>query len=168
LADDLDFDFLSEVKRGIGTRSSITSVTATFSARTRQSKSSSSRSKQRSANRWPPGALLRIGLPTGESGSSYAFERATPFTVPKLLQEKIIQSFEASKYVGAVVKPMEGIAADYQLLIDLRSFQITGAPTAHVEFAAKILLGRTSSDRIPSTRSGQARERGGRWAAGVM
>ena len=37
---------------------------------------------------------------------------------------------------------MEGLAADYQLLIDLRSFQITGAaatPTAHVEFAAKIL-----------------------------
>ena len=63
-------------------------------------------------------------------------------TIPKLLQEKIIQSFEASNYVGAVARPMEGLAADYQLLIDLRSFQITGAsaaPTAHVEFAAKIL-----------------------------
>jgi phospholipid/cholesterol/gamma-HCH transport system substrate-binding protein len=63
-------------------------------------------------------------------------------TIPKLLQEKIIQSFEASNYVGAVAKPMEGLASDYQLLIDLRSFQITGtpaAPTAHVEFAAKIL-----------------------------
>jgi phospholipid/cholesterol/gamma-HCH transport system substrate-binding protein len=63
-------------------------------------------------------------------------------TIPKLLQEKIIQSFEASNYVGAVAKPMEGLAADYQLLIDLRSFQITGtpaAPTAHVEFAAKLL-----------------------------
>ena len=100
--------------------------------------------------------MRRIGLPTGESGSSYAFERATPFTVPKLLQEKIIQSFEASKYVGAVVKPMEGIAADYQLLIDLRSFQITGAPTAHVEFAAKILLGRTHR-RIAFLRRGPAK-----------
>jgi phospholipid/cholesterol/gamma-HCH transport system substrate-binding protein len=63
-------------------------------------------------------------------------------SVPKLLQEKIIQSFEASNYVAAVAKPMEGLAADYQLLIDLRSFKITGAstaPTAHVEFAAKIL-----------------------------
>jgi phospholipid/cholesterol/gamma-HCH transport system substrate-binding protein len=49
---------------------------------------------------------------------------------------------ETPNYVGAVAKPMEGLAADYQLLIDLRSFQITGAPaapTAHVEFAAKIL-----------------------------
>jgi phospholipid/cholesterol/gamma-HCH transport system substrate-binding protein len=63
-------------------------------------------------------------------------------TIPKLLQEKIIQSFEASNYVAAVAKPMEGLVADYQLLIDLRSFQITGAagaPTAHVEFAAKLL-----------------------------
>ena len=63
-------------------------------------------------------------------------------TLPKLLQEKVIQSFEASNYVGAVARPMEGLAADYQLLIDLRSFQIGGtaaAPTAHVEFAAKIL-----------------------------
>jgi phospholipid/cholesterol/gamma-HCH transport system substrate-binding protein len=63
-------------------------------------------------------------------------------TIPNLLQEKIIQSFEASDYVAAVARPMEGLAADYQLLIDLRSFQITGAagaPTAHVEFAAKIL-----------------------------
>ena len=37
---------------------------------------------------------------------------------------------------------MEGLAADYQLLIDLRSFNITGpsaAPVARVQFAAKIL-----------------------------
>ena len=63
-------------------------------------------------------------------------------TIPKLFQEKIIQSFEASNYVGAVARPMEGLAADYQLLIDLRSFKITGpsaAPTARVEFAAKVL-----------------------------
>ncbi len=74
-------------------------------------------------------------------------------TIPKLLQEKIIQSFEASNYVGAVAKPMEGIAADYQLLIDLRSFQITGAPAmpmAHVEFAAKIL---GKAGRIVGSRS---------------
>jgi len=51
---------------------------------------------------------------------------------------------------------MEGIAADYELLIDLRSFQITGAPTAHVEFAAKILLGRTHR-RIAFLRRGPAK-----------
>jgi phospholipid/cholesterol/gamma-HCH transport system substrate-binding protein len=63
-------------------------------------------------------------------------------TLPKLLQEKVIESLEKSKYVGAVARPMEGLAADFQLLIDLRRFQVAGAPgaaAAHVEFAAKIL-----------------------------
>jgi phospholipid/cholesterol/gamma-HCH transport system substrate-binding protein len=63
-------------------------------------------------------------------------------TLPKLLQEKVIESLEKSKYVSAVARPMEGLAADFQLLIDLRRFQVTGAPSAaaaHVEFAAKIL-----------------------------
>ena len=79
-------------------------------------------------------------------------------TIPKLLQEKIIQSFEASNYVGAVAKPMEGLAADYQLLIDLRSFQITGtpaAPTAHVEFAAKILGEGRTDRRVANLRRGR-------------
>jgi phospholipid/cholesterol/gamma-HCH transport system substrate-binding protein len=61
--------------------------------------------------------------------------------LPKMVQQKIIQSFDNSHYVGAVARPMEGLAADYQLLIDIRSFQIVTAPdvTADVEFAAKIL-----------------------------
>jgi phospholipid/cholesterol/gamma-HCH transport system substrate-binding protein len=64
-------------------------------------------------------------------------------TIPKMLQARIVQSFENSKYVGAVARPMEGLAADYQLVIDLRSFQIalspTGSPVAQVEFAAGIV-----------------------------
>jgi phospholipid/cholesterol/gamma-HCH transport system substrate-binding protein len=69
--------------------------------------------------------------------------------IPKLLQAKLIESFENSNYVAAVARPMEGLNADYQLLIDIRNFQISPArtgpvagsapPAAHVEFAAKIL-----------------------------
>jgi hypothetical protein len=51
-------------------------------------------------------------------------------TIPKVPQEKIIQSFEASNYVRAVARPIEGLAADYQLLLDLRSFRIMGPSTA--------------------------------------
>ncbi len=64
-------------------------------------------------------------------------------TIPKMLQARIVQSFENSKYVGAVAKPLEGLAADYQLVIDIRSFQILsgpdGSPVAQVEFAAKVV-----------------------------
>ena len=70
--------------------------------------------------------------------------------IPKLLQAKLIESFENSNYVAAVARPMEGLSADYQLLIDIRNFQISPAQSgtakldttpavAHVQFAAKIL-----------------------------
>jgi phospholipid/cholesterol/gamma-HCH transport system substrate-binding protein len=64
-------------------------------------------------------------------------------SIPKMLQARIVQSLENSKYVGAVAKPMEGLAADYQLAIDVRSFQImqgpAGSPMAQVEFGAKVV-----------------------------
>jgi phospholipid/cholesterol/gamma-HCH transport system substrate-binding protein len=70
-------------------------------------------------------------------------------TIPKLLQARIVQSFENSNYLGAVARPMEGLTADYQLAIDVRSFQVSNAPDqaeqpaagpiARVGFAAKIL-----------------------------
>jgi phospholipid/cholesterol/gamma-HCH transport system substrate-binding protein len=64
-------------------------------------------------------------------------------TIPKMLQARMIQSFENSKYVGAVARPMEGLAADYQLIIEIRNFQIApgpaGSPVAQVEFAAKVV-----------------------------
>jgi phospholipid/cholesterol/gamma-HCH transport system substrate-binding protein len=64
-------------------------------------------------------------------------------TIPKMLQARIVQTLENSKYVAAVARPMEGLAADYQLVIDIRSFQIVpgpaGSPVAQVEFAAKVV-----------------------------
>lgn len=64
-------------------------------------------------------------------------------TVPKLVQAKIIQALDNSNYLGGVSRPMDGLAADYQLLIDIRAFQLSGAPgeAAEVEFAAKVLGG---------------------------
>src|SRR5262249_810233 len=70
-------------------------------------------------------------------------------TIPKLLQARIVQSFENSNYLGAVARPMEGLTADYRLPIDVRSFQVSdvpdltdrpaAGPMAHVALAAKIL-----------------------------
>ncbi len=70
-------------------------------------------------------------------------------TIPKLLQARIVQSFENSNYLAAVAQPMDGLTADYQLAIDIRSFEVSDRPDsakrpatgamAHVAFAAKIL-----------------------------
>jgi phospholipid/cholesterol/gamma-HCH transport system substrate-binding protein len=62
-------------------------------------------------------------------------------SVPKLVQEKIIQSFENAHYTGAVSRPIGQLAADYQLIIDLRAFDVALSPSPHaeIEFTAKIL-----------------------------
>jgi len=88
--------------------------------------------------------------------------------IPKLLQAKLIESFENANYLSAVARPMEGLTADYQLLVEIRNFQISptksGAaaadsapPVAHVEFAAKILgesgkivASRTFDTKVPA------------------
>jgi phospholipid/cholesterol/gamma-HCH transport system substrate-binding protein len=93
--------------------------------------------------------------------------------IPKLLQAKLIESFENANYLAAVARPMEGLNADYQLLIDIRNFQVSpamagaagadaAAPAAHVEFAAKILgengkiIGSRTFDAIVPTRETDA------------
>jgi phospholipid/cholesterol/gamma-HCH transport system substrate-binding protein len=57
------------------------------------------------------------------------------------VQSSIVQSFENAGLLGQVSRPLEGVTPDFQLVTDIRNFQIlAGTPaTADVEFAAKIL-----------------------------
>lgn len=61
--------------------------------------------------------------------------------LPVLVQEKVIQSFENAGYAQSVSRTREGVSGDYQLLLDIRRFHIAtaSAPTAEIEFVAKIL-----------------------------
>lgn len=62
-------------------------------------------------------------------------------SLPKLVQAKILQSFENSKYLAAVTRPGDGLNSDYQLLVEIRSFEIATAPemAAIVELSARIV-----------------------------
>ncbi len=64
-------------------------------------------------------------------------------TVPKLMQTKIVQSFENNGSLGEVNRPIEGVTPDYQLLMDVRRFQIVSAPepAAEAEITAKLAGG---------------------------
>jgi phospholipid/cholesterol/gamma-HCH transport system substrate-binding protein len=57
------------------------------------------------------------------------------------VQSSIVQSFENAGLLGQVSRPVEGVAADFQLVTDIRNFQIlAGTPaTADIEFSAKVL-----------------------------
>jgi phospholipid/cholesterol/gamma-HCH transport system substrate-binding protein len=76
------------------------------------------------------------------------FEAATGFgnaqwsdTLPKLVQAKAIQALENANYVSAVSRPLDALSADYQLLLDIRTFKLPSAPgeAAAVELSAKVM-----------------------------
>jgi phospholipid/cholesterol/gamma-HCH transport system substrate-binding protein len=59
----------------------------------------------------------------------------------RLLQEKIVQSFENAGQADKVSRNADAITPEFQLLVDIRSFQIITqpSPTAEVELSAKLV-----------------------------
>jgi phospholipid/cholesterol/gamma-HCH transport system substrate-binding protein len=62
-------------------------------------------------------------------------------SIPKLLQAKLIESFQNYDIAHAPMFPTDGLNVDDQLLIDVRRFQVTmePEPTAQIEFSARAL-----------------------------
>lgn len=62
-------------------------------------------------------------------------------SLPRLVQAKIVQSFENAKYLTAASRPLDGFNADFQLVIEIRTFEVETAPetAAVVELSAKVL-----------------------------
>ena len=78
----------------------------------------------------------------------------------RLVQVRAIQAFENAKRMRGVGRPGDRIVADYQLLLDIRSFEIVvDGPSAEVTIAAKIVgdrsgrvvAGRVFTARVPAT-----------------
>ncbi len=65
--------------------------------------------------------------------------------LPKMVQAKLVQTFENTGKVGGVGKPGEGLAIDFQVITDIRSFEVSteGADTGVVEIFAKIVNDRS-------------------------
>jgi cholesterol transport system auxiliary component len=65
--------------------------------------------------------------------------------LPRLLQSRILQTFENSSRLRAVGRPGERLTGDFQLVTDIRSFHIaaTTEPVAEVEIAAKLVSDKT-------------------------
>ena len=92
--------------------------------------------------------------PSGDEDSTFANAEWTN-SIPKLVQAKIVQTFENAGLLRAVSRPSEGVTADHQLVIDIRTFQLSRQeePTAEVVFAAKIV---STQGRIIDARLFQA------------
>ena len=61
--------------------------------------------------------------------------------LPKLMQARIVQSFENAHQLSAVSRPLDQIERAFRLELGIRNFQITlePVPTAVVEFSARLL-----------------------------
>jgi cholesterol transport system auxiliary component len=69
--------------------------------------------------------------------------------LPRLVQSKLVESFENSGKLGGVGKPGEGLAIDFQVLTEIRSFEVQtqGEDIAVVEISAKLLNDRNGDVR---------------------
>jgi cholesterol transport system auxiliary component len=71
----------------------------------------------------------------------------------KLVQARTVQAFENASLLRAVGRPGDHITADYELLLDIRTFEISvpAGPAAKVEISAKLVSeesGRIVAGRI--------------------
>jgi cholesterol transport system auxiliary component len=73
--------------------------------------------------------------------------------LPKVVQARLAESFQRSGSFGGVGIPGEGLAIDYQVLAEIRDFQIdvSGANHADVEIFVKVLNDRNGVVRASRT-----------------
>jgi cholesterol transport system auxiliary component len=78
-----------------------------------------------------------------ESAASVAYLNGAQWSdrLPKIVQTRLVQAFENSRRFGGVGRPGEGLAIDYQILTDIRAFEIESgsAGNAVVRISAKLL-----------------------------
>ncbi len=97
----------------------------------------------------------RIILRNAEGATSFLENAQWADSLPKIFQAMIIESFENSRTFAGVGRPTDGLSADYQLLIEVRAFEVElGPPSkAKLSFEAKLV---SQGGRILDARDFQA------------
>ncbi|MDH6268020.1 cholesterol transport system auxiliary component [Rhizobium sp. SG_E_25_P2] len=69
--------------------------------------------------------------------------------LPRLVQARLVQAFENTGRLGGVGMPGQGLAIDYQVITEIRAFEIQayGGSRAQVEMSAKLLNDRNGEVR---------------------
>lgn len=73
--------------------------------------------------------------------------------LPKIVQARLAESFQRSGAFGGVGRPGEGLAIDFQVLVEIREFEIRlgGGDTATAELFVKVLNDRNGVVRAAKT-----------------
>ena len=61
--------------------------------------------------------------------------------LPRIVQARLVETLQATGRLGGVGRPGEGLAIDYQIVTEIRAFEIRadGAPRAEIRFYVKLL-----------------------------
>ena len=60
-----------------------------------------------------------------------------------MVQARLVEAFENTGATGATAKPGDGLVIDYQLVGDIRKFEIDASGAAVLEISVKLLSDRT-------------------------
>lgn len=93
-----------------------------------------------------PGALKsldseRIVVKPTSSAIEYLAGAQWADRLPRLVQARLVEAFQLSGRIGGVGRPGEGLAIDYQIIADIRAFEIRleGDDRAVVELYVRVL-----------------------------
>jgi phospholipid/cholesterol/gamma-HCH transport system substrate-binding protein len=106
---------------------------------------------------------IAVESPDGERSTT--LKGKWPDTLSRVVQTRIVQSFENANYLDVIGRQPDTFQADYQLLVDVRSFKVVTAaePYAEMTFAGKVvgdsgkILGaKIFSAKVPTSISDEA------------
>jgi cholesterol transport system auxiliary component len=81
--------------------------------------------------------------------------------LPRMVQSKLVQAFEDTGKLGGVGRPGQGLAIDYQVVSDIRTFEIdTAKNTADIEISVKLLNDRNGTVKAQEVFRASARVSG--------
>lgn len=91
----------------------------------------------------PPSAVRALNsdlIAARPTNAEYAYLPGAQWSdsLPKLLQARLLETFQNSGRVAAVGLPGQGLLIDYQVILDIRAFEVVG-DRAVVEFAVKLM-----------------------------
>ncbi|NDW05344.1 ABC-type transport auxiliary lipoprotein family protein [Jiella pacifica] len=91
----------------------------------------------------------KIVVKTAPYAIEYLAQSQWSDRLPRMVQLRLLQAFENTGRIGAVGVPGQGLAIDYQLIMEIRRFEIetAGAATARIDISVKALNDRTGSVR---------------------
>ena len=89
----------------------------------------------------------KIVVKTAPYAVEYLAQSQWTDRLPRMVQLRLLQAFENTGRIGAVGVPGQGLAIDYQLVMEIRRFEIDaeGGATARVDISVKALNDRNGS-----------------------